>query len=518
MQGGFASGSIVSGASNDGVSWSSITIDGVTHATSATNPDGRTIVTTTPQQTRGAKSRSVEPVIETAVGGWKENALPTVQVWETPDLTFNSTNYSGIDTTTPESLYTQITSYNFGTGTQAQIVMSFSDDEQTWGYTEPILATYDDNTVSFNMVFTYGGSDYDLTLTFNSDDTIVAEFTNESLFLSRSYLKFDIDILEETIIYHPLDAKFIPIDSSTLALNGSGELTVIGGGSSSGGSTVSLTSDNQGRLTAVTVSDGDNVDVASVQPVTVNSYDGTHANTIKVGSGNTYQFYIPPVADGTTIVNTNNLWSTAIGGYTETTVTPPVPGADIDFFDDTACTGFKTASEPVWSYTGGTEGLAQAMGLTIYQSGSAWASDAVGGCDFSIDYSSDGGTSWTNVISFTDTEVLAYYASGNPTIAINANTGSNRVSINTQSGMTNQLRAKVYVTSSATTFDTTNDIVRMSLTFPGPGTPGSTTTVVHPIDPQYIAGELPAVQGTYVLKCTVDAQGNPTISWEIENI
>ena len=45
---------------------------------------------------------------------------------------------------------------------------------------------------------------------------------------------------------------------------------------------------------------------------------------------------------------------------------------------------------------------------------------------------------------------------------------------------------------------------------------GTTVTTYHPIDPNYIAGNLPDTAGTYVLKCTVDAQGNATVEWVAE--
>ena len=57
-----------------------------------------------------------------------------------------------------------------------------------------------------------------------------------------------------------------------------------------------------------------------------------------------------------------------------------------------------------------------------------------------------------------------------------------------------------------------DDVVTLTIEIPG----GPTVTNYHPIDPNFIAGNLPTTQGTYVLKCTVDSEGNATVAWVAE--
>ena len=66
-------------------------------------------------------------------------------------------------------------------------------------------------------------------------------------------------------------------------------------------------------------------------------------------------------------------------------------------------------------------------------------------------------------------------------IAVNGTTGGNRLSFAT--GGTDLVRCKVYVTSTAYTFDTANDTVEIDLEA---SQGGSETTTYHPIDYHYI--------------------------------
>ena len=209
---------------------------------------------------------------------------------------------------------------------------------------------------------------------------------------------------------------------------------------------------------------------------------------------------------------------TAIGGYK----TVQSGGEPQTFFTEDT-NSYKTANEPLFNYVGGAVQLAADLGIPN-------AGDTITGCNVYVDII-DANEELTNLMTF-EAVTIGYQGvvSGNPTIYVRANTGSNRISINTQSGMVDKFRAKCYVTSSAYTFDPTS-FVRLTIQ-----TPSADIVTYHPLDGHFIGIDsstmgydevnnqiyalpqlpsAPVADGNYVLKATV-SNGEVTYSWVLE--
>lgn len=196
---------------------------------------------------------------------------------------------------------------------------------------------------------------------------------------------------------------------------------------------------------------------------------------------------------------------TVIGGSISTT-----PGGSTAFINNEDSEEYASTSEPLFSYAGDTAGLVTAMGLeAIVPTTSVFTTDNA----YTAIVKVNGATVW----EMHNINVAWNNAGpgGTKAILINAASGANRISINTPLAYQgqNKFRIKVYATSSAMTFAAT-DVVTFYLYGPDPASPAVNT--YNPIDPNFIAGNLPTTQGTYVLKCTVDAQGNATVAWVAE--
>ena len=170
------------------------------------------------------------------------------------------------------------------------------------------------------------------------------------------------------------------------------------------------------------------------------------------------------------------------------------PMEPVTGFDEEDNVSFKSATEPCWSISGGYDAFCTLLGFDTVDLTN------IKQCDCTIKL---------NDTTIYDVQGVNIYRH-NQGIAVNGTTGSNRLSF--ASGGTDLVRCKVYVTSSAYTFDTANDVVEITLKMPGTPT---TTTVLTPISPEFIAG-IPANDGTYVLKATV-SNGTITVAWVAEN-
>lgn len=168
-------------------------------------------------------------------------------------------------------------------------------------------------------------------------------------------------------------------------------------------------------------------------------------------------------------------FKTAVGGYTEET-----PGSSVAFIDNQTNTGFVTTSEPVFAYTGDTQGLLDALGLATVLGLSANQYTT------SSDYTAIVKVNGTTVWEMENINIAYNMAGPNNTAAIlvNKGTGFPRISINTQASQqgNNEFRIKVYETSSAMTFEST-DVVTFYLYGPDPS---SAVTTYHPLDGRFL--------------------------------
>ena len=169
----------------------------------------------------------------------------------------------------------------------------------------------------------------------------------------------------------------------------------------------------------------------------------------------------------TLVENAQGKIETAIGGYSVST--PPE-----DYVDNEVNSDYASTSEPLFAYTGDTAGLVEAMHLKELLPGPNRFSE---GNLYTVIVKVNGETVWTRQTN------VAYNMAGpggTEAILINAASGPSRISINTplaQQG-SNYFRIKVYETSSAMTFETT-DVVTFFLSGPG-------QVMYSPIDGRFI--------------------------------
>ena len=162
--------------------------------------------------------------------------------------------------------------------------------------------------------------------------------------------------------------------------------------------------------------------------------------------------------DNKTIIQGQNGIETAVGGYTSTSQ------ADIVF--DGNNNGFLYNTAPYWNYTGGINALKTY--LNIPNQGNSTTCSKI---EAYLNGSS------TPILSFTNVTVSNNGSNG---IYINKQTGDNRISVQTESSQTDNVRLKFYVTSSATEFNTETDVIDLYWEV----SPGNVLTV--PIDTKFI--------------------------------
>lgn len=523
--------------SYSGDTWSSLTIDGVTKNTSSTAPDGRTIIEVTPQATRGLLRAAAEPHLETAVGGWKEETGSEAQSVVTPALAWDSTYTDYEDPNDTSTTRNAVLAMGLSNNDPISIKIEGSADNITYTELTTVDTTYNTSLQFEINNFPNTGVTAMLALTQNYGTYLVyASEGSGTKITDVNYIKCTISAGGQvTVTYHPLDGRFLPVDGTTVTLNASGQLQAA---AQSGGvqdvevNGVSVVSNDVAEITLATVATSGSYNDLSNKPdlsvyaqsanlasvATSGSYndlsnkptipaavsgtnDGTNwttltigADTYGVGGGGGSSITV----DNKTIKESSGEISTAIGGWRE-------QAAAITAFSGDSI-GYKSTSEPEFyidstGYDGPCELFKDVLGL------GSLAMNVFSSGVYQVTVKQNGTTIWENLHC-----PLAWNSAGpggSVAILINASGGMNRVSLNNVPSVdANTFRAKVYVGSSATTFAAT-DVVTLEIKKPGVDT-------YHPVDPNYIAGGLPTTQGTYVLKCTVDAQGNATISWEQE--
>lgn len=236
----------------------------------------------------------------------------------------------------------------------------------------------------------------------------------------------------------------------------------------SGDSSVSMSITQIGAanyLSGLTV-DGSTANVSTTTVSTTAVLDSSYnwLKSLRVNG----EYVYTPVIDNNTLINDTvsgrGYIKTAVGGYTEEIVVPgvftPVTG-----FDNADNVSFKSATEPCWSITGGYDAFCTLLGFPTVNVSN------IQKCNCTIELNG------TEIYSISNANIYRHSQG----IAINGATGGNRLSF--ASGGTDLVRCKVYVTSTAYSFDTDNDIVTVTLEM---ATGGSSTIVYHPLDGRFI--------------------------------
>lgn len=432
---------VIGYASQDGNYWESLSIGGVTKATNAATPDGKTIVVNEPQRLikriKGAKAAG-DAELATAIGGWLEKGSTTV----TPIL--SQEKFAGFwsDNTqlpywelsegmTWSDLLTAIYGSVPAMSSRAQIeIHVFQNGVEVQGWSKA-QASYSPGTRAINVNAATGANRISITqevgmesnqfrckvypvdsstaITFNSEDEI--ELTLNGLVIAAD-------------TYHPVDGRFLPVDGSTIRLNINNQL--------------------QGFS-------GDYNDLSNKPQIAE--------------------------ADNKTIVIGQDGLETVVGGYIS-----EIPGGTLEFVNNASNMGYASTSEPLFTYNNDTQGLLDAMGLatTLGLRPNQFTTTN----DYNVIVKVNGETVWEMVNGNVAYNMMG--PGGTAAILVNAASGPNRISINTPTAQqgSNYFRIKVYNnSSSAMTFQST-DVVTLYIEGPDPSSPA--VNVYHPIDGRFV--------------------------------
>lgn len=432
---------VIGYASQDGNYWESLSIGGVMKATGATTPDGKTIVVNEPQQltkrSKGTKAAG-DPELATAIGGWLEKGSTTV----TPIL--SQAKFAGFwsDNTqlpywelanemTWSDLLTAIYGLVPSRMSRAQIeIHVYQNGIQVQGW-DNVQASYAPGIGAINVNNATGANRISITQesgmesnqfrckVYPSDSSTAITFNSEDeVELTLNGLVVTADV------YHPLDGRFLPIDNSTITLNVDNQLQGFSG-------------DYEDLTNKPQIAEADN-------------------KTIVVGQ------------DGL---------ETVVGGYIS-----EIPGGTLEYVNNATNTAYASTSEPLFAYTGDTQGLLDAMGLATTLG--LRINQFTTTNDYNVIVKVNGETVWTM-----ENGNVAYNMAGpNQTAAIlvGAGTGPYRVSINTplaQQG-SNYFRIKVYNNSSSAMTFAETDVVTLYIEGPDPQSPA--VNVYNPIDGRFV--------------------------------
>lgn len=435
---------VVSGVSQDNY-WQSITINGVTKATSSGTPDGKTIILNEPaQQTRvkGSKARAAEPVMETCIGGWHQDPVYAYDTYcnEAEASGFNADDYTQpIFALGNEKSWSNLLEDIFGTtepsqgaqGINAVVCDVYQNGIQVQHFDAAPVLMGSGGAVCINAL--QGANRISLVFLGAAPLIPGADFrakvypagsTSAITFAEDDEILFTLRVREVATPeqFHPIDSRYIALADG-------------------------LKLDSQNNV---------KVDMM-INPA---SMSGALDLTGIEYCGQKYK--VSAACDGKTIIDGNDGFETAIGGWYEASSEVLTP---VDGFDEEDNVGYVTATEPYWSINLGINGFKVLLGIPNqgnYIEGNA-------------------------TVKLNGTQILALenvrFTNNGPTgVTVGATTGANRLSFATASGISDAVRCKVYVTSSAYTFDTANDTVEITLEIPQPVGPA----VYHPMDGRYL--------------------------------
>ena len=181
-----------------------------------------------------------------------------------------------------------------------------------------------------------------------------------------------------------------------------------------------------------------------------------------------------PQADDKTIIQGQDGLETVIGGYTTTS-----PGGSTTFLNYVQNDDYKSTTEPTFyyaqgDYTGACEALVAALGI-----GSLNPNQFTTTSDYTCIVKVNG----TAILTLENINIAYNNAgpSSSKAILINAAMGANRVSFNNTT--TDHFRIKVYPTSSAYIFESTDEVT-LYLYGPDPSSPA--VVIYHPIDGRFV--------------------------------
>ena len=226
---------VIGYASQDGNYWESLSIGGVTKATNAATPDGKTIVVNEQQLTKRSKGAKAagDAELATAIGGWLEKGSTTVTpilsqakfagfwsdntqlpMWELSEgMTWSdllTTIYGSVPTILSRAPI-EIHVYQNGTEVQGwnNVEASYSPGTRAINVNaamgaDRISITQEAGMESNQFRCKVYPSDSSTAITFDAEDEI--ELTLNKLVITAD-------------TYHPLDGRFVPIDGSTIKLD-----------------------------------------------------------------------------------------------------------------------------------------------------------------------------------------------------------------------------------------------------------------------------------------------------------